>query len=122
MKFKMKRPYQNDGYNCGVFVMYFMYCYGNGIPMTADFNPKTFRKNVAQILLQKSFNMRDTCLYCFLEKQNAFLVMCKFCRRYAHLTCIPGKRKSKTEWNKPSAEFICTLCNIGGPREWMRRH
>ena len=66
MKFKAKRPYQNDGYNCGVFVMYFMYCYGNGITMAADFNLQTFRKNVAQILLQKSLKMRDTCLYCFL--------------------------------------------------------
>ena len=108
-KYKANRPYQTDSYNCGVFVMYFMYVLGNTIKMDTEFDPNRFRENVAHILLQKSLNVKETCVYCFHEKATQ-LVMCKYCRRYTHSRCIPGKKKTKAEWAEPTTEFKCTLC------------
>ena len=118
IKHKTSRPFQKDTYNCGVFVMYFMYCIANGIQMDKNFNPNLFRPNVAKMLLNKSLDISGTCLYCFLDKGTC-LVMCKYCRRYAHKECIPGKKKSIAKWN--TAEFRCSLCACT-VRQWMVRH
>ena len=109
IQFKKSRPYQTDEFDCGIFIIYFMHCLGNKIGMGKDFDPNLFRVNVARMLLEKSLNMRNIFLHCFSEEAS-YLVMCKYCRRYAHSKCIPGKRKTAEEWADPMAEFICALC------------
>lgn len=111
------RPLQSDGFNCGVFVLYYMFCLGNEIQMNENFDPNEYRITIARTLLKNSKSMKDICLYCFIDKRSS-LVMCKFCRRYAYINCIPGPRKSIEEWSRPDIEFKCTLC-IRDIREWM---
>ena len=120
IKYRSNRPIQNDGYNCGVFVMYFMHCLGKGVQMNQSFDPNKFRITIPSNLLTKFLDMKGTCLYCFGENGTQH-VMCKYCRRYAHLGCVPGKRKTLAEWGEPNTEFICKLCACS-VREWMIRH
>lgn len=117
--YKGERAYQKDAYNCGVFNMYHMYCIARREPMNEHFCPKTYRKCIAQMNITNSLEMRDTCLYCF-DVNRQMQVMCKFCRRFAHRNCIPGKKRSNKEWSKEEVEFVCQLCAITIP-DWMKK-
>ena len=90
---------------------------GQNAPMNIQFAPNEYRSTMAMILLSQSQNMNETCLMCFNNQTQ--WVMCKFCRRHAHIICIPGKeKKSLKEWELCTAIFVCPLCSVK-PRKWM---
>ena len=46
------RPFQNDSYNCGAFIVYYMQCIGNNSEMEITFNPANFRRRIAKFLIE----------------------------------------------------------------------
>ena len=117
-----RRPFQNDSYNCGAFIVYYMQCIGNNSEMEITFNPANFRRRIAEFLIEQSEDMKKYCIHCFVVNSNLNgddLVMCTFCRRFAHSSCIPGETKTMAEWASESAQYTCILCKVR-PRSWMK--
>ena len=109
------RPYQNDSYNCGAFIVYYMQCIGNYTGMEISFNPENFRRIIAEFLIEQSEDMKKYRIHCFVVNSHLNgdnLVMCTFCRRFAHGSCISGENKTMAEWASKSAQYICILCKV----------
>ncbi|KAK0070910.1 hypothetical protein PV325_013890, partial [Microctonus aethiopoides] len=76
------RPLQNDSFNCGVYIMYYLECTIREIPYDRSFNPTKYnRTTIAETLLTSSRCMQDVCKYCFSDRKLP-LVMCNTCRRW----------------------------------------
>ena len=54
--FEGKRPCQatNGGWNCAIYVMYYMNCIGMQKPMDIPFDPTLYRKRIANVLLAEA--------------------------------------------------------------------
>ena len=90
--------------------------------MEVSFDPANFRRKMAKFLIEKSEDMKGYCIHCFVVNSHFDgddLVMCTFCRRFAHNSCIPGEKKTIAEWASDSAQYICILCKER-PRSWMK--
>ena len=115
------RPFQkaSDGTNCGVYILHYIKCNGEGQDFGTSLEPTIVRKEIAETLLNTSSDMKERCLFCFNIKKRD-LVMCNLCRRWAHPHCIgkTGKQKSIEEWADPNVTYICNLCKLS-IRNWM---
>ena len=99
-----------------------MQCIGNNSEMEFTFNPANFRRRIPEFLIEQSEDMERYCIHCFVVNSNPNgdePVMCTFCRRFAHSSCIPGENKTMAEWASESAQYICILCKVR-PRSWMK--
>jgi Ulp1 protease family, C-terminal catalytic domain len=109
-------PVQTDGYNCGVFIIYYMFTIISKLNFDPQFNPNEYRFYLKQYLLEKSENMFNVCLYCNRssnahrceEGQNQVdWVSCTRCGRWIALNCIPKEDRLE---NYESIVFLCVLC------------
>ena len=57
-------PSQSDGWNCGVFIIYYAFTIMTETSFDVDFNPTAYRTYLKKYLLQNSDNMYDVCLFC----------------------------------------------------------
>ncbi|OXU16763.1 hypothetical protein TSAR_013649 [Trichomalopsis sarcophagae] len=86
----INRPYQphDDGHSCGSYVMYYLLCIGSGKSFDMNFNPSTFRNELAYRLLLKSDNMESICLNCSATTLNEAYLKCILCKRKCREACI----------------------------------
>lgn len=67
------RPYQqpNDASNCALYITHYIDCIGRHKNYENKFNPVSFRREVAETLIEKSENVTLKCLQCMgdLEKK-----------------------------------------------------
>ncbi|XP_057335038.1 uncharacterized protein LOC130673843 [Microplitis mediator] len=85
----VKRPYQTDDYNCGVYVMHYIECLYKNIPLGKKLDTQDKRLQIMAELLKKSENLRDKCVYCareLLYEKNENT--CENCKRSIHLGCL----------------------------------
>ena len=70
--YKGIRPVQNenDGWSCGVLIMYYIKCIGLKKPMDTSFNPNEYRTHVANQLLSSAKSNTIKCIYCILYVEN----------------------------------------------------
>lgn len=113
-------PYQNDGYNCGVFMLYFAQQLMNNKRIITSFDPTSYRKYLQEMLLMKSMCMKNKCLICgkdegsFRENysgqtvEDCTMVQCEFCTRWFHILCLPEIEKNQIE----NQNWICGLCSV----------
>ena len=95
-------PRQKDGYNCGIFVIYYMHIIGQNKKFDKNFDPDAYRNYLAETLINESENMQDVCQFCFNSKKKAGVKTCRECRRFTHVSCL----RSKTLSQSPK----CELC------------
>ena len=99
------RPYQaeNDSSNCALYVMYYIHCIANLVTLDLKFDPLEYRKTVAEILILKSQNISNKCMFCFTEsvKRSAKKV-CTFCNRWVH---SKYSRKSNEDTDEEDDNF-----------------
>ena len=62
-------PRQNDDYNCGIFVIYYMRTIGLDEKFDKNFDPDAYRNYLARMLINESKNMHDVCQFCFNSKK-----------------------------------------------------
>lgn len=88
-------------YNCGVFIIYFMYQFTNGISISSPENMDIFRKKIKQILLSMSDDMTQQCNICgeVCSMDISDIGKCKLCERLSHRRC------------SGTTDEICSLCN-----------
>lgn len=112
------RPVQNDAYNCGIYVMYYMMSVIRNQRFDTNFKPVEYRNVVAESLLKSSNCIKDICQYCFSDRKIS-VVMCNTCRRWVHQLCLKKKYNDTTNWKNPDAKYKCMLCSKGF-RPWMK--
>lgn len=112
------RSLQNDGYNCGIYVIYYIMSIIRNEPFDLNFKPAEYRIFAAEFLLKLSNSMKDICQYCFSDRKIP-LVMCNTCRRWVHQACLKKKFNITTNWENPDEKYRCMLCSKGF-RKWMR--
>lgn len=112
------RPLQNDAYNCGIYVIYYINCIIRNELFDKNFKLNDYRTTIAEILLTSSKCMKEVCQYCFNVK-NVSLVMCNTCRRWVHQLCLRKIFNDNTNWDDPKAKYRCLLCKKGF-RPWMK--
>ena len=99
--FQSDRPFQHDGINCGLHVIYYMDTIGKNNRFNYHFNPDSYRLELAKILIINSEEMNSVCPFCF-SNRNADKVFCQTYKRFSHYDCLE--------------EFLfvdlCTLCQI----------
>lgn len=91
------RPYQPqlDGWNCGLYVIYYMNCLGKGkrdekTPLfDLKFNADEYRLEMMRMLLKVSEPLDRHCQFCF-RLDTSDTVFCNECRRYTHTLCVKG--------------------------------
>ena len=101
-----------------------MDCIGKKKPLDKNFDPSTYRKDVAYNLLLKSENMEEICLNCFSSIFSKY-VKCKLCNRKCHAQCLYKSEVGTDVEDEKIAEittkkvkhtgelpqkFICKLC------------
>ena len=80
-------PFQEDSYNCGLYVLHYMDHLANGnINSSAAFDADKFRIQVSLYLLAQSLPMTEVCLGCSKDA-GELLYVCSNCRRKLHEKC-----------------------------------
>lgn len=109
-------PEQTDTYNCGVFIIYYVFTVLSKLNFDHQFNPSEYRIFLKHFLLQHSDNVNDMCLYCnrLSEKHDRDIddsavtwVSCSKCCRWIVTNCIPEEDRLD---NYESNDFYCLLC------------
>ena len=117
-----ERPLQKDTFNCGVFVMHYMNSIGRNKIFDLNSIPAVFRRDVADVLLEMSENLKDVFQYCTNSEDSFTMVMCELCRRWVHTDCLKHKFKDNTDYTNKSVHYTCQACNEAcntGARDWM---
>lgn len=117
-----ERAYQpeNDGTNCGAFIMYYMECLGSEKEIEKDFDPVAYRNKIAYDLLSKSEDVGNVCLHCFSPIKTVE-AKCKMCDRRSHKACVfktdyksadedEALKKSRKRKADVPEYFVCRLC------------
>lgn len=108
----MAYPKQKDGYNCGVFVIYYIKCIMNREAFPKDFDANEFRSILMVKLIKTTFSMVDICLYCGRKTRinGEKWVQCKNCRRWLHFfPCL--KYMNMTFEELEANHFYCSFCS-----------
>lgn len=109
----MFHPLQNDGFNCGIFVLYFIQkiIEYNIIPRT-EFDPSKFRNELKITCLQKSLDVKNRCLMCGQGETRISLnwVSCNCCTRWVHYNCIQYLNVPFKKMQDDSFVYCCDLC------------
>ena len=85
--FQSNRPYQYDGVNCGIYVIYYMNVIGTNGKFSENFNPNDYRLEFAQVLVKNSEDMSSVCQLCF-SNRNTNKICCQMCKRFSHYDCL----------------------------------
>lgn len=131
-KLSIKHPEQDDSYNCGAFVLFFMQSFMRGAEKAflanlkeQTFKPNEYRTYVLSLLLEHSMSLYDFCSTCGCKSKSEELnrteegdardwIACDFCFRWYHLqkTCIrdPKVDVLVAQRNPSETEFVCFLC------------
>lgn len=117
---KLKHLTQVDGYNCGVYTIYFFskICENGALDDWVDIN--NYRTDLKTLLLTNSDPIKLKCLYCFNETKNKEdYFKCRTCLRCIHNHCIQtiAELKMKVNPNSKILNGICELC-----REYNSSH
>ena len=109
-------PFQTDGYNCGVFVIYYVYTIMSKSDFNPHFNPVEYRNYLKKYLLEKSEDITNMCLYCNTlsnrhrcegDQSVVEWVSCTRCCRWIAINCIPERDRID---DYGSSDFLCLLC------------
>jgi len=109
-------PVQTDGYNCGVFVIYYVFTIISKSQFDPDFNPTEYRIYLKKYLLENSEDITNVCLYCNslsnrhrCEGNQSVVewVSCTRCCRWIAINCIPEEDRID---DYESSDFLCLLC------------
>jgi len=101
---------QQDTYNCGVYVLYYIYNIINKRAFFINFQPSEFRLTMQNYLLQNSKNMTNMCMYCGVfenEHIKTKWVDCTYCCRWVGIQCIPLTYRLD---DYVTGSFKCLLC------------
>jgi hypothetical protein len=109
--------YQEDSYNCGIFViMYFDSYFGRkNKRQLKDFDADACRTMYADEILENSVQMKNACLLCGFDSPKIVnnMIMCSSCRRWiCYDTCIASHydTRSNNIENIEEIVFECFLC------------
>lgn len=107
-------PLQKDGFNCGVFVIYYAKEFFEkkiASKISEQFCPKTFREYLQHYVLKSSVQMRNRCVICsmLIHKTEQTSVKCDnaTCSRFTHLECLKEQIAPEELDNK---FFVCYIC------------
>lgn len=109
-------PKQADGFNCGVFVLYYAFTIMNKSNFSLQFDKIGYRDYLKKYLLANSEDMTNICLYCshHSDKHRPHIndlcvewVSCTSCCRWAAIKCIPVEDRIE---NYEANDFFCLLC------------
>lgn len=81
------RLLQEDGYNCGIFVLKYIELIVHQKLKSARFNPDACRIEIAEFILLNSSSMYNYCLICSRKALENPRYRCDKCRRGAHDRC-----------------------------------
>lgn len=95
---------QTDGYNCGPYIIYFFERILKKQNLTNAYSMDDYRIDLQKLLLQKSDDMNDICLYCGRKALVENCYRCNFCLRYIHKRCLTLRAPSHLVNN------MCELC------------
>lgn len=87
---------QNDGYNCGVFVMLYNEAIlkdPDNIKLTDLKNPDDFQHDIKEIILNNSDSVLGICLYCNRRVDVSITPKCTVCDRSICQTCSNRKKE-----------------------------
>src|SRR5699024_7567245 len=97
----IEHVYQSDGFNCGIFVLFFIENILNKLHL--DYmpeSPSAIRLRIKDYIIEYADNVLNTCFECTKPIVDKFLV-CAYCLRKTHLVCI---------FKKWSIINMCDLC------------
>ena len=86
-------PTQQDGNNCGVYILYYATQIIRGARAKTTFEPEEFRREIAKKILKACPNMRHLCVKCgkdefyMADLSVSNMVQCNACLRWYHLKC-----------------------------------
>jgi hypothetical protein len=110
-------PYQDDGFNCGVFMLYFANQLMSNKRIINVFDPNSYRSNLQDLILSSSKCMKNICLICgkdegsFRQNYNceidSTMVQCGSCTRWLHISCLPAIEQKEFE----NPDWVCGLCS-----------
>jgi len=109
-------PFQTDGYNCGVFVIYYVYTIISKSDFNPHFNLVEYRNYLKKYLLEKSEDITNMCLYCNTlsnrhrcdgDQSVVEWVSCTRCCRWIAINCMPERDRID---DYGSSYFLCLLC------------
>lgn len=106
------RSVQNDTYNCGIFVIFYMDCPAKEKPLKdPDFNSDAYRSVISKHLISASKCINNICLYCERGNTNEeeSITPCKICTRWAHKSCVLRNIHNKVDDYLVSYD-MCILC------------
>lgn len=93
-----KRPYQTDDYNCGLFIMHYIKCIYENVPLGDQIDPNNHRMRIRQELITYSDNLFDKCIYCAKKIEYEMDdVACGKCHRSLHAHCTNFERSFTDE-------------------------
>uniref|UniRef100_A0ABD2X4V5 Ubiquitin-like protease family profile domain-containing protein n=1 Tax=Trichogramma kaykai TaxID=54128 RepID=A0ABD2X4V5_9HYME len=104
----VQRPLQTDGYNCGVFVLYYADQLARNKKFDENnikFNADEHRVTIAQDFLGSS-NNKAHCVYCFRKIPGKEVQFCIVCDRKAHLSCLEKALSQSVKQEK----YTCIRC------------
>ncbi|KAG5889408.1 hypothetical protein JTB14_018282 [Gonioctena quinquepunctata] len=105
----VKHSIQIDNYNCGSFILHFIYCILNGFDLDTTFDPDKYRLHIQEYLLSKSQNMKNACSSCgviIIEPEKCF--KCKACSRLVHNECLGKDEELNFDFNNG----MCPPCQL----------
>lgn len=103
---------QKDSFNCGVYIIYFFHKLTKNYNLTDFIDINQYRNELKLLLLTKSSNMRDKCLFCRGETTDKNYFTCRLCNRFIHNKCLLTQmeidKNVKTKDKK--LNNICDIC------------
>ncbi|KAG5863155.1 hypothetical protein JTB14_037424 [Gonioctena quinquepunctata] len=107
----VKHSIQIDNYNCGSFILHFIYCILNGFDLDTSFDPDKYRLHIQESLLSKSQNMKNACLSCgAIIKEPEKCFKCKACSRLVQNECLGKDQELNFDFNNG----MCPPCQLYG--------
>ncbi|CAG9761319.1 unnamed protein product [Ceutorhynchus assimilis] len=105
---------QTDGYNCGVYIIYFFHQVVNNLNLMDPIpNLLAYRNNLKYLLLENSSSLKNLCFYCNSIVENACF-KCNCCHRVTHFKCILSQKDidNNIAMKDRTINNICDLCRL----------
>lgn len=117
---KNKYPKQEDDFNCGVFVLFFIeeILKGN-LYKIGKFNPMKMRERLKKPILMESLDVSDQCLCCGCGEidRSPGWIECEMCEKHSHYTCLNHYKETFKQMKKDSFKYKCDLCTL-----WLNKN
>lgn len=95
---------QEDGFNCGVFIIYFFECLVKGRSLVCPCDMNLYRQQIKKLIIKNSDNMKYRCFLCARETTDTDSIKCKFCHRSIHKKCLALEKDFHMTFD------MCELC------------